>query len=226
MTTAAHASTLKLEATGKVSGVTLFNLVGPPAPLASDPIVKSGAVVQLSVMINLNSLSVDDLNTNAPFVYVYRVDYSANATFSNASGSASFDMEDNGRLDIDKQLGGINFGFNDLDAPASAFGFDDGRTGLSFFFDVLDPSSLSTVPNLETLQAAVASTSPLSAAKFRFFAYEFDANGEISATLGAAEVDLNLSTFTVTAVPLPAAGWMLLAGLGGLAAMRRRAKAA
>jgi hypothetical protein len=28
----------------------------------------------------------------------------------------------------------------------------------------------------------------------------------------------------VSAVPLPAAGWMLLAGLGGIAVMRRRAK--
>jgi hypothetical protein len=29
----------------------------------------------------------------------------------------------------------------------------------------------------------------------------------------------------VSPVPLPAAGWMLLAGLGGIAAMRRRTKA-
>ena len=36
--------------------------------------------------------------------------------------------------------------------------------------------------------------------------------------------DINLS-YTVAAVPLPAAGWMLLAGLGGLAAASRRKKA-
>ena len=29
----------------------------------------------------------------------------------------------------------------------------------------------------------------------------------------------------ISAVPLPAAGWMLLAGIGGLVAMRRRARA-
>ena len=34
---------------------------------------------------------------------------------------------------------------------------------------------------------------------------------------------LTESTNTTTPIPLPAAGWMLLAGLGGLAAMRRRA---
>jgi hypothetical protein len=32
--------------------------------------------------------------------------------------------------------------------------------------------------------------------------------------------------YTVAPIPLPAAGWMLLAGIGGLAAMRRRRKAA
>jgi hypothetical protein len=30
---------------------------------------------------------------------------------------------------------------------------------------------------------------------------------------------------TISPVPLPAAGWMLLAGLGGIVALRRRAKA-
>lgn len=35
-----------------------------------------------------------------------------------------------------------------------------------------------------------------------------------------------VSSVTVSAVPLPAAGWLMIAGLGGLAAMRRRKKAA
>jgi hypothetical protein len=35
----------------------------------------------------------------------------------------------------------------------------------------------------------------------------------------------DFGTNDVSAVPLPAAGWMLLAGLGGLVAMRRRARA-
>ena len=45
------------------------------------------------------------------------------------------------------------------------------------------------------------------------------------------EVDLNgarfgVATTTASPVPLPAAGWMLIAGLGGLGLMRRRKRAA
>jgi len=39
------------------------------------------------------------------------------------------------------------------------------------------------------------------------------------------ENDVALKSFEVSPVPLPAAGWMLLAGLGGIAAMKRRKKA-
>jgi hypothetical protein len=35
-----------------------------------------------------------------------------------------------------------------------------------------------------------------------------------------------IDTITVSSVPLPAAGWLMIAGLGGLAAMRRRKRAA
>lgn len=54
--------------------------------------------------------------------------------------------------------------------------------------------------------------------------YSNDVNGAASALIrdnlsGNGAVNY---AFTVSAVPLPAAGWMLLAGLGGIAAMRRR----
>jgi hypothetical protein len=41
-------------------------------------------------------------------------------------------------------------------------------------------------------------------------------NQQVAAQIGGGDI---------SAVPLPAAGWMLLAGLGGIVALRRRAKA-
>ena len=38
------------------------------------------------------------------------------------------------------------------------------------------------------------------------------------------DVDAVFDTFATTPVPLPAAGWMLIAGIGGIAAMKRRKK--
>lgn len=35
--------------------------------------------------------------------------------------------------------------------------------------------------------------------------------------------DFNVKSISVSAIPLPAAGWMLLLGVGGLAAVRRKA---
>jgi hypothetical protein len=48
---------------------------------------------------------------------------------------------------------------------------------------------------------------------------------KVLSTQSNIELVPELPNGEVSAVPLPAAGWMLLAGLGGIAVMRRRAKA-
>jgi hypothetical protein len=63
---------------------------------------------------------------------------------------------------------------------------------------------------------AANTTSPLS---FDFFGVRFQSVAENGGFGGS-------TSFEGSAIPLPAAGWMLLAGIGGLAAMRRRKKAA
>ena len=54
--------------------------------------------------------------------------------------------------------------------------------------------------------------------------YSFVSGGTYMTTTGQDLSNLGLYNFGV--IPLPAAGWLLLAGVGGLAAMRRRKKAA
>lgn len=53
-----------------------------------------------------------------------------------------------------------------------------------------------------------------------------DCKGTNAAALSHLSVFTADGTSTPSVVPLPAAGWMLLAGVGGLAAIRRRRKAA
>jgi hypothetical protein len=48
----------------------------------------------------------------------------------------------------------------------------------------------------------------------------------IATTAGGSGDGYRVKELTASVIPLPAAGWMLLAGLGGIAAMKRRRKAA
>ena len=51
----------------------------------------------------------------------------------------------------------------------------------------------------------------------------FDENSNIFVTQEGLEISRDLYfNYTVSVVPLPASGWLLLAGLGGLAAVGRR----
>lgn len=52
----------------------------------------------------------------------------------------------------------------------------------------------------------------------------FDTFGLVDGSIVATEADTITVTGGVSVVPVPAAGWLMIAGLGGLAAMRRRKK--
>lgn len=85
-----------------------------------------------------------------------------------------------------------------------------------------------------TLNDAVAETFTINGTEYTIDITGFDIpdqNGiptfwTVENRSNSAQLYAGLTQFTPAPVPLPAAGWMLVAGLGGLAAARRRKKAA
>ena len=56
--------------------------------------------------------------------------------------------------------------------------------------------------------------------------FDYGSTQWVFAAIGGEGIEFYIDGVTATTVPLPAAGWLLIGGLGGLAAMKRRKKAA
>jgi len=129
-------------------------------------------------------------------------------------------------------LNGIEFGnfssvstFNTDGTGAvlsTSTGFGDGLLDTGFFF-----SDDATV--LEDIYDSIVATGEIDYGVFDVDPGDqfYDFSQGIDASLinvGSGPVVTPVTPSPMTPVPLPAAGWMLLAGVGGLAAMRRRTK--
>ncbi|MEO0764752.1 MAG: VPLPA-CTERM sorting domain-containing protein [Pseudomonadota bacterium] len=145
---------------------------------------------------------------------------------------------------------GISAGFFDSDPAIEGQGrnetltvsFDSVATILGItagFVDSLDEWTITVfgTGGDQTFSASAASTGPspytlgfgtgIEATGFEIFADGgvCEARGLFGICTDFNEHDVSLHSFEVAPVPLPAAGWMLLAGVGGLFAARRRKNA-
>ena len=132
-------------------------------------------------------------------------------------------------------LRGWSIGFVDLDLDDQKFfdssnitdpcaGCEDNGDVTSAIFSIFEASDLSTaIFTTNSIDAVNGGGTENTALDFVGVAgtYVLKIDGSQASTNNpGATYDIG-----ITAVPLPAAGWMLIAGLGGLAAMRRRKKA-
>ena len=164
-------------------------------------------------------------------------------TFNVASsnGTANFNLSLNGerRISINQDIEGLGINnlnggdSNDIDGFGSndilVFSFDRVVTLTQAIFENFDrgdefvfyrgPDANPNAVNADIFSLPVPDTDGDEG--FRNFAFTGTTFG-IGALDGDDDFRLSKLTLHVTPVPLPAAGWMLLAGLGGLAAMRRR----
>ncbi len=123
------------------------------------------------------------------------------------NGTGAFPMASGGKINFTETY--------DLTASAT---YDAGFDILSLFGGT-DPNNID--PDGLTLREIVLHGLTIPAGIGGLGTADEDKSAKYSAVLPVAAGEI----YSVSAVPVPAAGWMLIAGMGGLGAMRRRNKA-
>jgi hypothetical protein len=103
----------------------------------------------------------------------------------------------------------------DRDVTIDSISFGDVGSNDDFAFGTVTGTAFTRIVNFQDVASSVSTST-----------FGGDVVG-LAFGIGAigSNDEFTVSGLTVSEVPLPAAGWMLLAGMGGLAAMKRRKKA-
>jgi hypothetical protein len=105
----------------------------------------------------------------------------------------------------------------------------DGREFSSLFFAIRDAADQGGTIFTVAAHGATKTFSNLDNNDEQLFLVDFGgavSSATVTMTSSRVNDSFTLDGAAITPVPLPAAGWLMLAGVGGLAAMRRRRKAA
>lgn len=195
-----------------------------------------GTTVELSGLLSstsgmINAISPSDSAFTSAGISSIAVDgrASGNSEFYNpgstfGAGPALFNTEAGELILLQEGTSGIDFGSPEITITFSSlvdgFGFRLADTSDGFVEPKIEAFRGSTkifdglFSGSYTAATAFGLTDVLGFDKIVISTSDTDGYGITDLTVG--------SSVSATAVPLPAAGWMLLAGLGGLAAFRRR----
>ena len=147
--------------------------------------------------------------------------------------AATLDQEGTGGLSFSNNQGATGIGTLTY---TSVGDIDDGSVDPFFFFavDTFDGEAFFTATALDTFGISFTYEETISGLFDPFLSFsefagvDFNSIDTLTFTISSGtniSIDGRLTSISVSAVPLPAAGFLLIAGLGGLAALRRKKRA-